>query len=93
MKNINFLPIGTIVKIKNCNYKIIIVGYNGINQHKNLTFDYVGFVYPYGFLERKNTLLFNADIIENIYYMGYKTAEHDEFIALLNNNNSEGNVI
>ena len=62
----NFLPIGTIVLLKDSTKKILIVGY--LPQEGKITrvFDYSGVPFPEGLIDSKKILLFDHKQIEKI---------------------------
>ena len=70
--------IGSIVKIKDFEKRVLIVGFRGVDDSERI-YDYIGFVYPYGFLDRQNVILFDNDAILDIINLGYKTIEDEEF--------------
>ena len=79
------LPIGTIVKINDIDNNIIIIGFRGIDDRREV-FDYIGLLHPQGFVDRKKVYLFNSSMIKNIIYNGYNTIEEEEFKKILYEN-------
>ena len=81
-----FLPIGTIVLLKNGKKRVMITGFmvsiekDGIREE----LDYTGCIYPEGFMGIENTVGFNHDEIEKIYHMGLIDREETEFKSKLN---------
>lgn len=77
-----YLPIGSIVSIKESNKLIMIVGYYAI-KYQNVVkmYDYMGVNYPEGTL-LDGTLAFNHDDITEIVFEGFK----NESFNILNNN-------
>jgi hypothetical protein len=72
------LPIGTIVKVENDKgetAQILIAGYAG-GKSKDKIFDYIGFLYPYGFVSRDNVLLMNSSMIKEVLYKGYEDDDY-----------------
>jgi len=80
----DLLTLGTLVKLSNISEKVLIIGFRGIDDRK-IMFDYIGLVYPYGFIDRKNVLLFNNSDVERILYDGYMSQEEIEFKNEINN--------
>lgn len=75
-----FLPIGSVVLLKEGKKRIMITGFCCIgNADKNKTYDYSGCLYPEGFLSSDKTLLFDHDQIEKVYYIGYSDDEEKKF--------------
>ena len=90
-----FLPIGTIVLLKNGKKEIMITSYGIMPQGtiivegkevdgSNKMFDYGGCTYPEGFINPENIICFNHDNIEKVCYMGYETDTFNEFNKGLN---------
>ena len=75
-KTDEFLPVGTVVKIKEKG-KMMIAGIGQISN--NYLFDYIGYPYPEGFTG-DNGYLFNKNDIMEILYEGYSTKESKEYI-------------
>lgn len=74
----NILPIGSVVKIKDLEKKVMIFGYLqkcGVEHVK--TVDYVGVPYPEGNIGPYAQIGFQRYDIEEVIFEGYKT---DEFL-------------
>lgn len=77
-----YLPIGSIVKIKDCDKTIMIMGYYSLEFEQNLKiYDYIGCTYPEGMLVKNNTILFDHKEIVEVIYNGYVNNEYE----ILNN--------
>lgn len=77
-----YLPIGTLVLLKNGKKRIMIMGFcpkiskNG----KDEQYDYCGVAYPEGVISAEQMLLFNHKQISKIYHMGLaKDKEEKKF--------------
>lgn len=79
MKEKTFLPIGSIISLKEGKRKIMIIGINQLAKENNKKYDYVAVLYPYGYLNSQELLLFNNDKIDKIYYKGYEDEEMINF--------------
>jgi hypothetical protein len=80
MEDKKFLPIGSIVILKNATKKIMISGYCSMTpEHKGELFDYTGCLYPEGLLSSDQVCLFNNDQIDKVFYEGYTDDESKEF--------------
>lgn len=92
-----YLPIGTVCLLKNAKKRVMIVGFCGTSEEvNNEVYDYVGCVYPEGFISKDVNLLFNHDQIEKIYFLGYFCEEEYKFKTNLNKaitEQSNGEVI
>ncbi len=79
-----FLPIGTIVKLKNTNKRLMITGFYLVaDDNKNVIYDYSGVAYPEGLSTSEETALFNHDQVEKIFYVGFVDEEEIEYKARL----------
>ncbi len=76
----DLLPIGSVVGIKDSEKKLMIFGIKQKNADTDETFDYVGVFYPEGNLGAEYQYLFNADIISEVFFVGYESEERDYFI-------------
>ena len=75
-----FLPIGTVVLLKEATKKLMITGYCSAQpEEPNKVFDYVGMLFPEGNLMGDDVALFNHDQINSIEHMGL---DNDEFKSL-----------
>lgn len=63
-----YLPIGSIVQIKNKKEKYIILGTNIISNKKK--YDYIAAYYPFGFVIEINCINFNNADISSICFLG-----------------------
>ena len=94
-KKEKYLPIGTVVLLKNAIKRLMIVGFNTKSGEDNNDeeFDYVGCIYPEGMVKDIPSMLFNHDQIVKIYHLGLEDDEEEkEFKDMLNNmNNNDSN--
>ena len=68
----NILPIGSIVKLKDSEYKLMITARTPLVQEKGITgyFDYSACMYPNGQTSTRS-YFFNAEQIEEVCFEGY----------------------
>jgi len=82
MKNVlteKFLPIGSVVKVKDINDPVMILGYFSFPDiYKAEMSDYIGCNYYQGFND--NSIRFHKDAIENVLFMGYKNEKVSNFL-------------
>lgn len=84
MGNKQYLPIGSVVLLKEASKTIMITGYLQKEVGNNNKFyDYVGCLYPEGYLASNKNLLFNHDQIDKILFVGYETDEQQDFFKQL----------
>lgn len=75
-----YLPVGTVVLLKNATKKVMVTGFCSMaEEDRTKIYDYCGCVYPEGYLTSSQTCLFNHDQIDKIYYMGYQDDEEKQF--------------
>ncbi len=89
-----FLPVGTVVLLKNGKKRAMITGFCCIDQ-KDTTkvYDYTGCLYPEGTISSDKNLLFNHDQINKIYHLGLIDEEEKKFKEKLNGLVKQFNVI
>lgn len=78
-----YLPIGTVVLLKNGKKRVMIIGFM-VSSDGETIYDYSGCMYPEGVISSTEALVFNHDQIEKIYYMGLIDEEEKEFKERLN---------
>ena len=76
-----YLPIGSVVLLKNAKKRIMITGFCIKSKESDLdkAFDYIGCLYPEGIIDSEKNLLFDHNQIETIYAIGYSDDEEREF--------------
>lgn len=77
-----FLPIGTVVMLKNGYKRVMITGYKCFFD-KDKIYDYSGCLYPEGIISYKNTLLFNHSQIVQVYHVGLINDSFKEYNSSL----------
>ena len=84
----NLLPLGSIVVLKN-GYKNLIhkIPNMDTQQSENKIWDYLGVLYPEGYLGLGYTFLFNNTDIQQVIFKGYLDLEEDAFKLALKNLN------
>ena len=78
-----YLPIGTIVLLKEAESKIMITGYLPIDEEDDTLYDYSACSFPEGIIDDEETLVFNHEDIQKVFYLGYDDEETQEFMKLL----------
>lgn len=80
-----FLPIGTVVLLKNAKKRLMITGFCAYDEEKkDKAYDYTGCLYPEGIISSKQMALFNHSQIDKIYFLGYSDQEEKQFKQKLN---------
>jgi len=74
MKIEGLLPIGTVVMLKEGKHRVMITGYcQRLVTAPEKVYDYVGCLFPEGFLGADKNLLFDRGQVDRIYHVGYCT--------------------
>ena len=80
----DFLPVGTVVSLKNSKVKVMIMGYYPSGNAKpGYVWDYSGVLYPMGYTDGSQILQFDAEQIGEVMAMGYQDVEQFSFIERL----------
>ena len=86
MKIKELLPIGSVVRLKDGEKKLMIMGIKQSNMDENgKEYDYIGVFYPEGHLGTEFQYLFNHDDVDEIFFRGFEDPERVEFITKLSN--------
>lgn len=75
----DFLPLGSVVVLKEGKKKIMICGRFQRNVTTQQIYHYSACLYPEGIVNPKELYLFNNDDIDRVYYMGMQDPEEFEF--------------
>lgn len=84
-----YLPIGTVVSLSGGTKKAMIIGIIQSSKDKNnryVEYDYIGVIYPEGFLSTDTMFMFNHNQIKDVVFKGYENMERDQFIDSLQKN-------
>jgi len=74
MKIEGLLPVGSVVLLKGGQHRAMIIGYCQRRvDNPGEIYDYVGCLYPEGYIGAQKNYLFNRDQIDKIYHVGYQT--------------------
>lgn len=80
----DLLPIGSVVLLKGGTKKLMIIGIKPIKETEpNTIYDYIGVLYPEGFISNEYTFLFNHEDINDVVFRGYNNPERESFINFL----------
>ncbi|MDQ0885072.1 hypothetical protein QFZ81_000160 [Paenibacillus sp. V4I9] len=74
-----YLPLGSVVLLKNGNKRVMIYGRKQQQITTNQVWDYTGCLYPEGNINEEYMYLFNHSQIEKIYFIGFQDEEELEF--------------
>jgi hypothetical protein len=76
------LPIGSIIQVKEAEKEMMIIGI--LQQNGEDRYDYIGVLYPEGYMSQDEIYLFNHEDIEKVSFLGYVNIEHQTFRNNLN---------
>ena len=80
----DLLAIGTVVFLKKYKESILIIGYKGQKEENGEYYDYIGCMMPLGYTSNQEFILFNAEDIHNISYIGYQSDKIKKVKRLIN---------
>ena len=84
MKIKDLLPVGSIVLLEGGEKRLAIIGVKQTNEGgTGLLYDYLGVVYPEGYIGSDFEYLFNHEDIKEIIYRGFEDEERVAFIERL----------
>lgn len=75
-----YLPIGSVVLLKNGRKKIMIYGRKQMHVETGEEWDYLACLYLEGNINEEFMYLFNHDQIDKVYYLGYEDEEEKRFV-------------
>lgn len=79
------LPIGSVVLLEGGTKKLMIIGHLSINgEKKGKVYDYMGVLYPEGFLGEGTACMFDHDKITEVFFRGYENEENESFKKVIN---------
>ncbi|WP_054957443.1 DUF4176 domain-containing protein [Paenibacillus dakarensis] len=78
------LPNGSIIRLKEGSKKLVIYGRKQIMLTEPVrTFDYIGCLYPEGYINPDYTYAFNQQDIEEVIFVGFSDEEEEQFVSKL----------
>lgn len=78
---VEYLPIGTIVLLKNTKKRLMIYGRKETHLESKQVFDYIGCLFPEGYIDDDFVFFFNEDQIGEVIHLGLKDPEDEAFIS------------
>lgn len=83
IENCEYLPVGSVVSLKENSRNLIIIGIIQKKISTGKVYDYMGVLYPEGYIGGKMQFLFMHDDIKEVKYIGFKNDEYFKFIENL----------
>ncbi|MBE5801775.1 MAG: DUF4176 domain-containing protein [Clostridiales bacterium] len=86
MKIEGLLPVGSVVMLKEGTHRVMIIGYcqRLVNEPEKL-YDYVGCLFPEGFLNAERNFLFNREQIDQVFHFGYQSEGQMAYVEKIEN--------
>lgn len=81
----SYLPIGSIVLLKNGSKKVMIYGRRQKRVNEAKEYDYIACLYPEGNINENYMYLFNNEDIDTVVFRGYSDAEEEAFVNKIRN--------
>ena len=79
----NLLPIGSVVLLEEATKKVMIYGVKQTDIDTEIEYDYLGVVYPEGYLGEGSAFFFDHDQISRVFHKGYSDQEREIFVNKL----------
>jgi hypothetical protein len=79
----DLLPVGSVVLLNGADKRLMIYGVLQLNPEDGVQYDYLGCLYPEGYVGLEQTYLFNSDDIQNVEFVGFASDEHQQFVERL----------
>lgn len=68
------LPVGSVVLLQQGKHRVMIIGYcQKLISQPDQVYDYVGCLFPEGYINAEKNYLFNREQIDKVYHVGYQT--------------------
>ena len=74
-KDIPYLPIGSVVLLKEGKKRVMVYGRKMKSRDDNKEYDYIGCLYPEGYLSSDDVILFDHNQIQLVYFIGFQDLE------------------
>ena len=80
----DLLPIGSVVLLKGGSKKLMISGLKPTKESQPVAvYDYIGVLYPEGFISNEYNFLFNHEDINDVVFTGYNNPERESFVEFM----------
>ena len=74
-----FLPVGSVVLLEGGDKRLMIYGIMQNNPDDNKQYDYIGCLYPEGFVGTDHNYLFNNEDVKSVEFIGFVDGEQQAF--------------
>jgi hypothetical protein len=73
------LPVGSVVLLEGGDKRLMIYGIMQKNPDDSKQYDYIGCLYPEGFMGTEHNYLFNTEDIKKVEFLGFVDSEQQAF--------------
>lgn len=78
------LPIGSVVMLEGGAKKLMITGIKPVKETEpDVVYDYIGVLYPEGYISNVYQFLFDHSDINDVVFIGYNNPERERLMAFL----------
>ena len=84
MENImNLLPVGSVIRLRGATKNIMIFGVCQTNAETQVTYEYIGVLWPEGNMGVESQIMFHHADIEEVVFVGMDNQERQTFLKKL----------
>ena len=76
----DLLPVGSVVLLRDATKKLMIIGILQVKPGEDKIYDYLGVLYPEGYIGEENNFLFSHEDINDVIFKGYENSEREAFM-------------
>ena len=76
----DLMPIGSVVRLREAEKTLMIIGIKQRNEEKGTVKDYIGVLYPEGYLNREVFFTFDQEDIKETLFEGYHSEDQEDFL-------------
>lgn len=78
------LPCGSVIMLKGGVKKLMVIGIKvATDEQPEKFYDYIGVLYPEGYIGAQSCFLFNHDDINDVIFVGYSNPERADFMDFI----------
>ena len=87
----NLLPIGSVVRLQGGERPLMVYGRKHKDVDSGIEYDYLGCLYPEGYISQDFTYLFNHEIIEDTLFTGFSNEREQELLEKIKQYSNRSN--
>lgn len=89
----DYLPLGSVVLLKGTDKPLMIYGRRQIHLESGQEFEYLGCLYPEGYITDDLSFFFNRDDVAKVICEGYSDASNKAFVEEILNAEDDGSAL